>query len=175
LCNDPEIKFNPRRFGFIPRNVWTNHDVSFGEIVVNFFQRKNSSDSRFSHKLYNALKIASEDSFYVDFLGVEWVTDSILKVDKRVFGRLLGIQRIDGSLFHQQGNFPSHGFVELSEREARRYLTDVDLEGVDYDNIRLLTHQSGIFRRGSTERDITAHCKWTNCRKRSAGLAKALV
>jgi hypothetical protein len=134
-------------------------------MVTNFFQKKNSASSRFSHKLYNALKMATEDSFYVDFLGVEWVTDSILKVDKRLFGRLLGIQRIDGSLFHQQGNFPSHGFIELSEKDARQYLTDADLEGVDYDNVRLLTHQPGAFRRGSTENDMI-HCKWTSYRKR---------
>jgi hypothetical protein len=166
VCNDRAIKFNPKRLGFIPGNFWVNQDFTFGELVSDFFQRKNNSNSRFSHKLYNALKIAGEDPFYVEFLGVEWVTERILKIDKKVFARLLGIQTIDGSLFHQQGNFPSHGFVELSEREARLYLTDNDLEGVDYEVVRLLTHQPGIFTRDCTEEDI-ARCKWVSPRKRT--------
>jgi hypothetical protein len=167
ICNDRNIKFNPRQMGFIPRNFWANQEFTFGELVSDFFQRKNNSNSRFSHKLYNALKIANEDSFYVEFLGVEWVTDNVLKIDKRVFARLLAIQTIDGSLFHQQGNFPSHGFVELSERDARAaHLSDVDLEGVDYENVRLLTHQPGIFIKDCTEDDI-ARCKWVSPRRRT--------
>jgi hypothetical protein len=165
VCNDRNIKFNPRQMGFIPRNFWLNQDFTFGELVSDFFQRKNNSNSRFSHKLYNALKIANEDPFYVEFLGVEWVSERILKIDKRVFARLLGIQTVDGSLFHQQGNFPSHGFVELSEREARAGLSDAEMEAVDYENVRLLTHQPGIFTRDCTEEDI-ARCKWVSPRRR---------
>jgi hypothetical protein len=59
-------------------------------------------------------------------------------------------------LFHQKGNFPSHAFIKLSERAARETLADADLEGFDYENVRLLTHQPGIFikdvqKRGSTD------------------------
>lgn len=43
-----------------------------------------------------------------------WVKDTVFKVDKCVFGRLLGIKSYDGGLFHSQGNFPSHGFRELT-------------------------------------------------------------
>jgi hypothetical protein len=165
ICADPAVKFNPHRLGFIPTTFWPDQDSTFDDLVADFFQKKNNSNSRFSHKLFNALKIAEEDPFYVTFLGVEWLTEFILKVDKKVFARLLGIKTIDGSLFHQQGNFPSHGFIELSERAARESLADTDLEGVDYENVRLLTHQPGIFIRGCTEEGIE-HCKWINSRKR---------
>jgi hypothetical protein len=133
---------------------------------VNFFQKKSNSNSRFSHKLYNALKIADERPSYVGFLGVEWISQTVLKVDKRAFARLLGIRIIDGSLFHQQGNFPSHGFVQLPETVARETLSEADLEGVDNDNVRLLTHQSGVFIRGCTE-DAIDSCKWVNSRRQS--------
>lgn len=105
------------------------------------------------------------DPFYIEFLGVEWLTDKILKVDKKVFARLLGIRTIDGSLFHQQGNFPSHGFFELSSQNASLYLSESDLEGVDFDNIRLLIHQPRIFVRGCRESDIE-HCRWISNRRR---------
>jgi hypothetical protein len=165
ICADRAIKFNPHRLGFIPTTFWPDQDCTFGELVAHFFQKKNNSNSRFSHKLFNALKIAEEDPFYVTFLGVEWVTEFILKVDKKVFARLLGIKTIDGSLFHQQGNFPSHGFIELSERAAHESLAEADFDGVDYENVRLLTHQPGIFIPGCTEEAIE-RCKWISSRKR---------
>jgi hypothetical protein len=167
ICESSAQMFNPREMGFIPRTFWPEREYTFGELVADFFRKKNSSNSRFSHKLYNALKIADERPFYVAFLGVEWISETVIKVDKRVFARLLGINVIDGSLFHQQGNFPSHGFVQISERVARGTLSEADLEGVDDDNVRLLTHQSGIFTRGCRE-DAIERCKWINTRKRPA-------
>ncbi|KAH0786206.1 hypothetical protein GPJ56_009883 [Histomonas meleagridis] len=165
ICSDPEVKFNPHALGFIPRSYWPDKDFTFGELVTDFFQRKNNANSRFYHKLYNALKIIDDDPFYIDFIGIEWVNDKVLKVDKNVFARLLGIKTIDGSLFHQQGNFPSHGFVELGSKDCLQYVTESDLEGVDFDKVRLLVHQSGVFTRGCTESTIE-QCKWISSRKR---------
>jgi hypothetical protein len=165
ICADRAVRFNPHHLGFIPSNFWPDQNYSFGDLVTDFFQKKNNSNSRFSHKLYNALKIADEDPFYVTFLGIEWVTDHVLKIDKKIFARLLGIKTIDGSLFHQQGNFPSHGFVELNEAAAREAVSEADLEGVDYENVRLFTHRPGIFIRGCTEEAID-RCKWISSRKR---------
>lgn len=165
ICSDPNIRFNPTKLGFIPSKIWVDEDMTFGEIVSQFFQKKNNANSRFSHKLYNALRITDFDHFYYLFLGVEWVTDTILKVDKKQFARLLGIRTIDGSFFHQQGNFPSHGFVELDPATAQAQLNPKDLEDVDYDNVRLLTHQEGIFVRGCTE-SVLESCKWVSTKKR---------
>jgi hypothetical protein len=160
MCADPDVMFNPARLGFIPHDFWPNEDVTFGDLVSDYFQRKNTSTSRFAHKLFNALRISDEDPFYSDFLGVEWVGDRVLKVDKRIFARLLGVRAIDGYLFHQQGNFPSHGFVELSETDARQSLPAEELEGVDYEIVRLLVHQKGIFVRGCSDK-VFRQCRWT--------------
>ncbi|KAH0785310.1 hypothetical protein GPJ56_010721 [Histomonas meleagridis] len=167
ICSDQGVKFNPHRLGFIPHSYWQDKEMTFGELVREFFQRKNNANSRFYHKLYNALKIVEDDPFYIDFIGIEWVNEKVLKVDKFVFARLLGIKTIDGSLFHQQGNFPSHGFVELGSQEASEYVDKSELNGVDFDKVRLLVHQSGIFIKGCDE-DTIENCKWKSSRKRSA-------
>lgn len=164
ICQDPDVKFNPVKLGFIPKSYWADKEFTFGELVTDFFQRKNNANSRFYHKLYNALKIV-DDPFYIEYVGIEWVNDKVLKVDKNIFARLLGIKTIDGSLFHQQGNFPSHGFVELGSQDSLKYVTKEDLEGVDYDKIRLLIHQSGVFTKNCSESTIE-NCKWISSKKR---------
>ncbi|KAH0793179.1 hypothetical protein GPJ56_002888 [Histomonas meleagridis] len=165
ICQDPDVKFNPHALGFIPHTYWPDKQFTFGELVTDFFQRKNNSNARFYHKLYNALKIIEDDPFYIEFVGIEWVNEKVLKVDKNIFARLLGIKTIDGSLFHQQGNFPSHGFVELGSKDCLQYVTESDLEGVDFDKVRLLVHQNGVFTKGCTESSIE-QCKWISSRKR---------
>jgi hypothetical protein len=169
LCRDPGITFNPRELGFIPRKTWAAGKMSFGDLVSNFFQKKNHSTALFSHKLYNALKITTDDSFYFEYVGVEWITDDILKIDKTSFARLLGIKTINGSLFHQQGNFPSHGFLELSDVEATQRLTEADLMGIDYETVRLLIHQPGVFTKHCTE-DAIARCKWAGLLRRRSNI-----
>ena len=165
ICNDPKIVFNPHKLGFIPSGFWPDQEFTFGQLVRDFFQRKNNANSRFFHKLFNALKISESDPFYAVYLGVEWVNETVLKVDKKVFARLLSIKTIDGSLFHQQGNFPSHGFVEIKSEIDKALVSPQDLEGVDYDNVRLLYHQPGIFKKGCGE-EVVDRCKWTSARRR---------
>ncbi|KAK8875839.1 hypothetical protein M9Y10_006014 [Tritrichomonas musculus] len=164
-CQESEFVINPQKLGFIPSNSWMDKEITFGYLVTSFFQKRNNASSRFSHKLYNALRLSSAHPNLTPYIGVEWITPTILKVNKYTFARLLRIKTIDGSLFHQQGNFPSHGFVELTEREAHEFLTPNQLEDVDYETVRLLRHPAGIFTRDCTGSDI-ADCKWINSRRR---------
>ena len=165
VCNDISMRFNPKRIGFIPPNLWEDREMTFGECVNDFFQRKNNANSRFSHKLFNALKLSEYNPIYTAFVGVKWLTDTILRVDKRAFARLLGIRSIDGSLFHQQGNFPSHGFFEIGAGDVQKYCPpNLDMTGVDFENVRLLIHTDNLFKRGCTEADIE-NCRWANTRK----------
>jgi hypothetical protein len=104
--------------------------------------------------LYNALQIAADDPFYAEFVGAEWVNDVVIKIEKRIFARLLGVRLIDATFFNQQGSFPSHGFVELSHENAMNYLAETDwaaLDGVDFDEVRLIMHEPGIFVRNCGE------------------------
>jgi hypothetical protein len=111
------------------------------------------------------LKITESDPFYFRYVGVEWIGERVLKVDGRVFAQLLGIKSVDGALFHLQGNFPSHGFVELGYNETMKMLTKEVLEGVDYERIRLLIHQDGVFVKDATEA-IILNCTWARARDR---------
>jgi hypothetical protein len=61
---------------------------------------------------------------------------------------LLGIEAINGSLFNKQGNCPSHGFVEIGGVDARKLIGPDVFVGVDFDNVRLIAHQSGGFCQG---------------------------
>jgi hypothetical protein len=137
--------------------------MGFGALVTDHFQKKSGSNTRFFHKLYNALKISEIDPFYTEYVGVEWVTDRIIKIDKKKFARLLGIRAIEGSLFHRQGNFPSHGFREIGPLEARKILSPEDLANVDYDSVRLLVHAPGDFVRDSSAQ-VFEKCRWINSR-----------
>jgi hypothetical protein len=107
----------------------------------------------------NALILAEKAPTFRPFLGVQWVTDEVFVVNKFVFACLLGVRTVDGSFFHQQGNFPSHGFVELSFQEASEIAEERGLGPVDSTNMRFLKHGSGGLTRKSTEFDL-AQLKW---------------
>ena len=154
--NDPTLTVNPRKMGFIPERTFPDREVPFRTIVQDFFQRKNHSSCRFIHKLYNAQRLVECDPKFVSIVGVSWVTDKILKINREVFARLLMVKAVEGSLFNKQGNFPSHGFCEVEPEVARSMFPDFD-----FSLERLLVHRDGIFVRGCTENTVTL-CKWTN-------------
>jgi hypothetical protein len=156
---DPNLTISPQAYGFLPSNYWVNLDNSFNDLVTKFFQRKNNANCRFPHKLYNALTLVDRNPLMYGLIGTQWVTDQIFKVDKLIFGRLLGINSVDGGLFHRQGNFPSHGFAELNIGELESLRATCDISDVDQDRVRLLFHKGGGFSRDSTE-DAVTNCRW---------------
>lgn len=151
---DKTLIINPKKMGFIPSSFWTDKDILFSEIVSDFFQRKNNSNCRFIHKLYNALKMVEYDKKFIPIVGIQWINDSILRINRAVIAQLLRIKAIEGSLFHQQGNFPSHGFVELEPADVRKLFPNFDFS-ID----RLLSHKDHIFVKGCTEEEVLK-CKW---------------
>jgi len=164
LCNDREFTINPRRLGFIPSSFWPDQEFVFGDVVVDFFQRKNNANCRFSHKLFNAIQISKLVPNMLQYTGVEWVGPLVLKVNKKQFARLLGIHSIDGSLFHQQGNFTTHGFNEVGGEEAKSLIGEEAFTAMDFETVRLLIHQQKIFIRDCTEEDLDK-CKWVSSKK----------
>lgn len=156
ICLNSAATLNPVTLGFIPSHFWPNKDFSFADIVFDFFQRKNNTNCRFLHKLYNALKISQISPTYSELTGVQWITPNVIKVSKGQFARLLGIKSIDGSLFHQQGNFPAHGFIELNRDQAKTFCPMADISSVDFDEVRLLIHQPGLFVSNCSEAQVRA-------------------
>lgn len=166
FCADQSLRFNPKKLGFIPETAWEDKEITFTEIVTDFFRRKNNANSRFSHKLFNALQLSEYDPVvYRNLVGVSWMNENILRVDKIAFAKLLGIKSVDGSFFHQQGNFPSHGFFEIGKGDVARYCPpDLDLTDVDFEDVRILIHMEGRFKRGCSESDI-GNCRWMSSKK----------
>ncbi|OHS97913.1 hypothetical protein TRFO_35789 [Tritrichomonas foetus] len=156
---DHTITINPKRMDFIPASAWQNENVAFGVLVTTFFRKRNSMHCKFPNKIFNALKLSSFMPEFIPHIGVEWVTETVFRVDRVAFARLLGVRAIEGGLFHQQGNFPSHGFYELPFAESDQLSRTYGFGPADLSQVRFMTHSSGMFKRSSTEMDIEK-CKW---------------
>ncbi|KAH0788993.1 hypothetical protein GPJ56_007069 [Histomonas meleagridis] len=159
---DSSIIISPTEMGFVPSGFWNSNTETFGNLVNNYFHKKNNSNCRFPHKLYNALTLVDKKPELWPFVGVKWINDTVFKVDKYIFGRLLGITAVDGGLFHSQGNFPSHGFQEISSKTVGDW-KDIQHNDIDFDRVRLMTHKAG-FKRCADENVIT-QLKWNNEQK----------
>lgn len=159
LCSDPNVSLNPQALNLIPTSLWKPENVTFGYLVSFHFRKRNSSNSKFPIKLYNALRITEQCPDFFPHIGVKWVTDDVIWVNRETFACLIGVKTVEGGLFHQQGNFPSHGFVELSFEESQMLAHTLNLGRIDLSVMRLVRHKNGIFRRGCTELDIF-HCQW---------------
>ena len=153
---EPTLTINPRKLGFIPDSIWQDEEVPFNRIVKDFFQRKNSATCRFIHKLYNAQRLTEHDPSFIPIVGVSWVSDKILKINRAVFAKLLMIKAVEGSLFNKQGNFPSHGFDEVEPGITRSMFPDFD-----FSLERLMIHREDHFVRGCSKNDVLL-CKWNH-------------
>jgi hypothetical protein len=151
LREDPYLLVNPGELGLAPAGSWTDNEIHFAQIVTDFFKASHIANSRFPHKLFNALVLGESDPTYKELAGVAWATDTILRVNKIVFANLLGVHSIDGSLFHQHGHFPTHRFFEIGSAERARYCPpDMNMTGIDFNNVRLLIHHKQLLRTGCT-------------------------
>lgn len=164
LCSDKSFKINPSKLGFIPKAYWQDKDIAFGDIVLDFFKRKNNINCRFRHKLYNAILLGERIPKLNKFTGVSWVSNTILRVDKASFGRLLGITSIDGAFFHKQGNFTTHGFADAPPDAIYQSLGQDAHVPNEKDSYRLLYHTKGCFVRGVSEEKLES-CKWISWKK----------
>ena len=158
MCNSEII--DPVALGFIPKTTWASwKPTSVQGLHDSYFSRKNSVSRRFEHKLWNCLKITSAFPQLTKTIGVQWVTNKIIKVYKHPFAKFLAISCVDGGLFHKQGNFTRHGFIDLSEAEAQRQLTPEQLADVDFRDVHLIMHVRGEFASDASEESI-ANCRW---------------
>jgi hypothetical protein len=160
-CGDLNLTVNPKKLGFVPREIWSFDEIPFGGLVVSFFRKRNSAHYNFPYKLMNALFLTAKEPQFFPFVGIRWVSDSVIFVEKTIFAKLLGIRTIDGSFFHQQGNFPSHGFIELQFQEAKQLAFESGLGEIDATNMRFMRHGTGGFTKYSSETDM-ALLKWTH-------------
>lgn len=155
---DSSTIINPSQIGLIPHDFWRKFtSCTFQQLVETYFHKRNSSPYRFTFKLYNALVLTEKYPSLLPLIGVTWQTNKVIKIFKTPFSRLIGTRVADNSLFHKQGNFPTHGFQELTSEEAMAQ--NIDIRQIDFDEVRLLIHLDDKFYRHCGEKVINS-CIW---------------
>jgi hypothetical protein len=142
------LSFNTRRdLGFVPKSQWAPLVFSLADLRQIYFTKRNGAARRFDLKLYNALCITKLYPYAYPCVGAIWISPTIMKVHSQTFGNLLGIHAIQGGLFHKQGNFSRHGFVQLTARSGPPLDLNLDLRDVDDYVVRLYMDQEKRFCR----------------------------
>ncbi|OHT12134.1 hypothetical protein TRFO_03778 [Tritrichomonas foetus] len=151
-----EISLNPNVLKFIPSERWNNVDqISLEDMTKTYFRAHSTKKLRFEHKLWNALKITLDNPHMYALVGVRWITHNVIKVNKKIFAKLLALTKPTSSLFNIQGSFPSHGFIEVEQEELDKLAFDRGDEA----DCRFFIHKNGVFTLLAIENDI-CQCKW---------------
>ena len=156
-----DVAVNPFELCFLPTDFWTQSVVTLSSVVRNFFKARSTKKLRFEHKLWNALVLTKRFADLIQFIGVCWVSNTILKVNRDRFGALINVTRPAAALFNSQGSFLTHGFSEISKQAALDSgVSPQALEDVDEFIVRLYVHSSGAFTAVSCQLDVAA-CRWS--------------
>lgn len=169
LVNDLDVMINPKELGFIPSSFWPDGQFLLRDVVSDYFMKECGPYSRFSHKLFNALQKVRYDPFYSCFFGVEWLNETALLVNGPLFGTILGMDDYEEMLFGSYGQLAIHGFVQQSEADVLSCVDASQLEGVDFNTVRIFVHNNGIFTRSSTEQDIIS-ARWSRRKYSKSGI-----
>ena len=133
--------------GFVPKNEWPPQICTLRDLQQMYFTRRNGISRRFDFKLYNALCITKAFPDAYPYVGAIWIGQNIMKVHSQRFAELLGIHAVQGGLFHKQGNFSRHGFVQVHKQSTEALALNMNLWDVDDYNVRLFTDQQNRFSR----------------------------
>lgn len=136
--------------GFIPHSNWCKKMIKFSKLQRLYFQRRKGHARRFDYKLYNALLITKKDKNMFNLVGAMWVTADIIKINSEIFAQLIGINTIQGGLFHKQGNFPRNGFIHIYKNSSQELIDNPDCVDVDEHNVRLFIDK---YRRFTRDKD----------------------
>lgn len=150
----PFCKVYPQAVQLLPTALWKDIEcIRFGELVAVHFQRRNNDSSRFMLKMHNALRLTDDNPDLFCVVGLKWVNDVVIGLNKRIFAQLVGISpaSVDGALLNAQGNFSTHGFVEISRSDHLEKLgvptEEVAMQRGSDGEYRFLVHAQGAVRR----------------------------
>lgn len=163
-----EMPIEPKMLGLIPDHFWNNFEkkIELSSIIKDFFNKRTSQSTRFIYKIYNALKITTRYPEYKEIIGTFWVSKEIFIVNRHEFAVINNIKIEKGALFHQHGNFTTHGFVVLDENEIIKKLgKDIFLKYQD-PNIVFVKHSEGNFTISTTKEQIIEKFPYKNDHKK---------
>jgi hypothetical protein len=150
---------SPVELGFIPVGHWLPGVTTLASAIADFFTARSSRILRFECKLWNALALTRADPALYRFVGVAWVSRSVLKVNREVFGRFINVTRPAAALYNNQGSFATHGFRELAKAEVGREVREEELADVEESVVRLFQHLTPLFNAYSRPEEVMA-CRY---------------
>jgi hypothetical protein len=145
---------NPVALGFVPAGHWLPGEVRLSVVTAEFFRARSSRVLRFEHKLWNALALTKSDPVLYAEVGVMWLTPTVLKVNRDVFGHFINVTRPAAALYNMQGSFATHGFHEVSLRDVQEIAAPENLSDVDESIVRLFEHMTPLFNLYSTDAQV---------------------
>lgn len=153
--------FNPLELNFLPKELFATQSMTLKYVIENFFHARSTKNLRFEHKLWNALALSTHFPDLIHILGIQWVSNDVLKVNRDRFGSLINVTKPSAALFNNQGSFQTHRFLEVSKHEAIHTfnIPPASIEDVDESVVRLYRHSDGLLRANSQKTDIHS-CRW---------------
>lgn len=169
--NNQSLLISPQQLGFYPIQYWssnTPYKMTFGTVVKKFFQCRRNKNTIFIFKLYNLLLLSDKRPEFADIIGIKWVSNEIFKVNIQKFANVLGLKPVStlGALFHLQGNFPTHGFINVEYNELVKKGILVQNNKYDYKEERYLKHSTGEFVRDLNPETLYTICRYRNEKKK---------
>jgi hypothetical protein len=152
---------SPVELGFIPAGQWAPGPASLSAVIAGFFSARSSRTLRFEHKLWNALALTKTDALLYDFVGVMWLTRTVFKVNRDVFGSFINVTRPAAALYNNQGSFATHGFREVRLQKLIGCVDPDDLRDVDESIVRLFEHTTPLFNMCSTDGQVL-RCRYVH-------------
>lgn len=152
------MTFKVDEYMFVPKDIWKTEMVNFMDMCTTHFRGKSNKKVKFEHKLWNALQITKTQPMLYPLVGVIWLSDMVIQIDRTHFGALLCLGKSTSALFNSQGSFPTHGFVELSLQELDAM--DIRPYSNNYSDCRFFHRPDGLFCTSSTEKELS-QCTYT--------------
>jgi hypothetical protein len=149
-----DYTISPAALGFIPAGHWAPGAVKLTTVMSEFFGARSSRVLRFEHKLWNALALTKHDPSLYQHVGVVWLTRTVLKVNRNVFGQFISVTRPAAALYNNQGSFATHGFREVPLRALQGKVAQEDISDVDESIVRLFGHMTPLFNVYSTDAQV---------------------
>jgi hypothetical protein len=151
--------FDPVELGFIPVGHWMPGPMTLKTAMTEFFTVRSSRILRFECKLWNALALVREDPELYRYVGVAWISRTVLKVNRDVFGRFINVTRPAAALYNNQGSFATHGFKEIALSEVEGVVPAEQLSDVEESVVRLFTHLTPLFNAYSRPDEVMS-CRY---------------
>lgn len=172
VYNDETCIINPTQIHLLPEKYWSQQSptLTFAQMVNSYFKQNRTQNSTFMLKLYNLLLISINYPILEKALGVRWVNDNVIEVSRSGLVNIFNLREntVDGSMFHRQGNFPTHKFIEVNESNFQQlgfyeYPKMPRIQG----DTKFFMHEPHIFtRRPMTEMELKS-IKYSNEAKKT--------